>query len=90
MKLQILDSSAIKWFIQTLPTRKNPNPEFKPFAFPLNFITHHHYHYISEISDSTLDLTELIKDERGFILKVYIDTRYDGVTVNALDYLGKI
>src|SRR6266498_2836806 len=38
MKLQIIDSSLIQWFIQTLPTRKNPNPEFKPFAFPLDFV----------------------------------------------------
>ncbi len=81
MKFQILDldSSAIQWFIQTLPTRKNPNPEFKPFAFPLNFITQHNCHHISETLDSILDLTELIKDEPGFILKAYINTRYGGV-----------
>ncbi len=80
MKLQIVDSSLIQWFIQTLPTRKNPNPEFKPFAFPLDFVRcNHHYiydhHYVWEISDSILDLTELIKDEPGFILKAYIGTR---------------
>jgi hypothetical protein len=29
------DRSKIQWLIKLLPTRKNPNPEFKPINFPL-------------------------------------------------------
>ncbi len=85
MKFQITknDSLKIQWFIQTLPTRKNPNPEFKPFTFPLkerNVITYYNFEIV-EISDSVLDLTELIRDEPGFILKacLYINNRNEEI-----------
>ncbi|POG78989.1 uncharacterized protein OCT59_005026 [Rhizophagus irregularis] len=49
--------SKIQWLIKLLPTRKNPISEFKPINFPLQ-------------ENNILDLTEIVKDEYGFILKV--------------------
>lgn len=52
--------SKIQWLIKLLPTRKNPNPEFKPIIFPLQ----------ENNLDYILDLTKFVEDEYGFILKV--------------------
>ncbi|RIA98395.1 hypothetical protein C1645_731740 [Glomus cerebriforme] len=56
------DRENIKWSIQLLPTRKNPDPEFKPIMFPEIFY----------LKNYTIDLTEMVKDEYGFILKAYL------------------
>ncbi|RIA83340.1 hypothetical protein C1645_833984 [Glomus cerebriforme] len=55
--------SKIQWLIKLLPTRKNPNSEFKQIIFPLQEKKLQNLNYI-------LNLTEIVKDEYGFILKV--------------------
>src|SRR5688572_15730849 len=64
----LTNTAKIQWSVQALPTRKKPNPEFKKIIFsdgelnkPYNFRCY------------TLDLTEMVKDEYGFILKAYMD-----------------
>ncbi|GES81113.1 BTB/POZ protein [Rhizophagus clarus] len=51
--------SKIQWSIKLLPTRKNPNSEFKPINFPFQ----------ENNLDYIIDLTDIAKDEYGFILK---------------------
>ncbi|CAI2183985.1 18947_t:CDS:2 [Funneliformis geosporum] len=53
---------GVQWFIQLLSTVKNPNPEFMPIVFSLQ----------KNKLDYNLDLTEMVKDGCGFILKAYI------------------
>jgi len=53
---------GIQWYIQSLPTKRNPNPDFKLITFPLQ----------NMILDYTANLTEMVKDEYGFILKAYL------------------
>src|SRR5438876_9366396 len=61
------NTTKIQWSVQLLPTRKKPNHEFKQIIFTLH--------------DEKLDLTEMVKDEYGFILKVYMN----GVTTYEAD-----
>ncbi|RIA98391.1 hypothetical protein C1645_130403 [Glomus cerebriforme] len=60
------DREKIKWSIQLLPTRKNPDPKFKSIMFPLNEENFNNLDY-------TIDLTEMVKGEYGFILKAYLN-----------------
>ncbi len=51
---------GIQWYIQLLPTKRNPNPDFKLIIFPLQ-------------NEKSVNLTETVKDDFGFILKAYLN-----------------
>ncbi|CAG8529956.1 3822_t:CDS:2 [Funneliformis mosseae] len=54
--------NGVQWFIQALSTGRNPNPKFIPIGFPLE----------NNRLDYNLDLTRMVEDKCGFILKAYI------------------